>query len=91
MASARDRMFGGLVKEVTRWQVPTVALAFITQMNLASAIAAFAAAAAPAVPHFVDYIVQRREIGRRHGIGYLIGLSDMSPDKRPPSILRSEA
>lgn len=34
MASVRDRMFGGLVKEVTHWRVPTLAVAFLTQMNL---------------------------------------------------------
>lgn len=82
MASARDKLFGDLVKTVTKWEMPTVSLAYLASLSLPTAIAAFAGALAPVVPTVVDYYVQRRNLVRRNSLSYLVGVSKMLDDER---------
>ena len=82
MKAARDRVFGDLIKKVTRWEMPTLSVACLANLDLASAIAVFTAALGPAVPPVVDYFVKRADIKRRNSMAYLIGLSKGEPDER---------
>lgn len=77
MKSARDRMFGDLIKAIAKWELPSLSLAYIAGLNLSSALALFAAAAAPAVPAVVDYFQARRDSSRKHAISYLIGVREL--------------
>jgi hypothetical protein len=82
MKAARDRVFGDLIKKVTRWEMPTISIACLANLDLASAIAVFTAALGPAVPPVIDYFVKRADIKRRNSMAYLIGLSKGEPDER---------
>lgn len=75
LASARDSLFGSLVKKVTTWQLPTLSLAFLGGFSAPTALAAFAAALVPAIPSVTDYFVSRRELHRRNSMAYLVGVS----------------
>jgi hypothetical protein len=77
LESARDKLFGDLVKSVTRWEVPTISLSYIAGLSLPGALAAFASALTPAVPGLVDYFVQRRALYRNNSMAYLVGLSNL--------------
>lgn len=82
MATARDKLFGDLIKTVSKWEVPTMSLAYLASLSLPTAIAAFAGALAPAVPAVVDYYVQRRNLVRRNSMAYLVGISKELEDER---------
>lgn len=82
MALARDKLFGDLVKTVSKWEVPTISLAYLANLSLPTAIAAFAGALAPAVPAVVDYYVQRRSLVRGNSMAYLVGISQVLEDER---------
>lgn len=82
MTGARDKLFGDLLKTVTKWEMPTLSVAYLASLSLPTAIAAFASALAPAVPTVVDYFVQRRELVRQNSLAYLVGLSDLIDDER---------
>jgi hypothetical protein len=75
MASARDGLFGDLIKKVVAWEVPTVSLACLAGCGFATALAAFAAALTPAIPAVVDYYSARRDHARRNSMSYLIGIT----------------
>jgi len=81
MALARDKLFGDLVKSVTKWEVPTISLAYLTSLSLPMAIAAFASALSPSVPAVVDYYVQRRNLARKNSMAYLVGISKVLQDE----------
>lgn len=78
MKSIADRLFGDLIKGVTRWEVPTLSLAYISNLSFSQAVGAFVAALTPAIPSIVDYVQSRREVSRKHAISYLIGLAERS-------------
>ncbi|MDM0041540.1 hypothetical protein QTH89_05190 [Variovorax sp. J22G21] len=82
MACARDKLFGDLLKTVTKWEVPTMSLAYFSSLSLPTALAAFAGALAPAVPSVVDYYVQRRNLARKNSMAYLVGVSKVLDDER---------
>lgn len=82
MAYARDKLFGDLIKTVSKWEVPTISLAYLTSLSLPTAIAAFAGALVPAVPAVVDYYVQRRNFVRTNSMAYLVGVSKVLEDER---------
>ena len=82
MKSARDKLFGELVKKVMRWEMPTLSLTYLANLDFASALVAFATAAVPTLHSVVDYIVERRDIRRRNWMSYLIGIADEGPDDR---------
>ena len=82
MAAARDKLFGDLVKTVTKWEVPTISLAYLASLSLPTAIAAFAGSLAPAVPAVVDYYTLRRNLVRRNSMAYLVGVSNLLDDER---------
>jgi hypothetical protein len=82
MAAARDKLFGDLVKTATKWEVPTISIAYLASLSLPTAIAAFAGALAPAVPAIVDYYTQRRNLVRRNSMAYLVGVSKLLDDER---------
>ena len=82
MASTRDKLFGDLIKTVTKWELPTVSLAYLTSLSITGAIAAFAAALDPHFPAVVDYYVQeRRKLARHNSLSYLVGVSAMLEDE----------
>src|SRR5207245_2129021 len=62
MKSIADGLFGNLIKGVTRWEVPTLSLAFVANLSFSQALGAFVAALTPAIPPLVDYVRSRREI-----------------------------
>ena len=74
MISVREKLFGDLIKTITTWQVPSLSLAYLTGLNLPTALAIFAAAASPVVPSVVDYFQGRRDAARKHAVSYLIGI-----------------
>jgi hypothetical protein len=78
LENARDKLFGDLFKTVTRWEVPTISIAYIAGLSLPSALAAFAGALAPAVPAVVDYFVQRRALHRSNSMAYMVGLARLT-------------
>jgi hypothetical protein len=82
MATARDKLFGDLIKTVSKWEVPTISLAYLASMSFPAAIAAFAGALVPAVPAVVDYYVQRRNLVRKNSMAYLVGVSNVLDDER---------
>ena len=59
LASIRDKLFGDLIKRVVAWDVPTISIAYLTNLGFAGAVAAFAAAGRGAIPHVVDYVSSR--------------------------------
>lgn len=81
LESARDKLFGDLVKSVTRWEVPVLSLSYISGLSLPSAFAAFASALTPAIPSVVDYFTQRRALHRNNSMAYLVGLSKLEQSK----------
>lgn len=78
LANARDKLFGDLMKGVTRWEVPTLSLSYLAGITLPGALGAFAGALVPAVPTLVDYFVQRRALFRGNSMAYLVGLSNLA-------------
>ena len=82
MATARDKLFGDLIKTVSKWEVPTISLAYIASLSLPTAIAAFAGSLVPAVPAVVDYYLQRRNLVRSNSMAYLVGISKVLDDER---------
>lgn len=83
MASVRDKLFAELVKGITTWQLPTITAAYFTNIGHQSALTIFAELAAiigtgakAGVGPVVDYVSSRRDVRRRHGMSYLVGLSN---------------
>ena len=70
MKSARDRLFGDLLKRVAKWNVPALIVANVTGISLARTLGAMAALT---VPPLVDYFAGRAEIMRGNAITYLLG------------------
>lgn len=75
MMSARDKLFGDLIKKIVTWEMPSLMLAYVGEFSLNRALTVFAAAATPAVPAIVDYYQNRRELVRKNSLSYLIGLT----------------
>jgi hypothetical protein len=81
MTSVRDKLFGDLVKAVTKvhYQIPTLSIAYLTHSVLGT-VASFIAAYAPAVaPAITDYVNDRRAAGRKNSMSYLVGLTKLAP------------
>ena len=78
MVSAREKLFGGLLKSLVKWQVPTFSVAYVSGLSSTAAIAAFFAAGihTAVAPAIVDYIISRRAIKRKNGLAYLVGLRE---------------
>jgi hypothetical protein len=74
MKSIRDQLFGSLIKEITKWEIPTLSIAYLSNLSTAGAIVAFVGALTPSIPHIVDYIQARRGVKRKHGLAYLIDI-----------------
>ncbi len=79
MKSVGDGMFGEIVRRVALAEYPAVSIATLTHLDLHTALALFAAALLPSVPAVTEYVNRRRDIRRKHGIGYLLGVA---PDVR---------
>jgi hypothetical protein len=75
MASARDALFGSLIKGVAKWELPTLSMSYVANLGFAGALAAFAAGVQATVPHVVDYVQARRNIKRKHAVSYFVGLN----------------
>jgi len=88
MASARDKLFGDLIKSVVTWEFPTLSIGYVAHLGFVDALQAFAAAAnagaiagavaagaKATVPHLVDYVNSRRATNRKHAVSYLVGLT----------------
>ena len=83
LRSARDKLWGEVVKGIITWEFPSLALAHLTEMNVPKSVVAFAAAVRGIAPHVVDYYRERSDIGRRHAVAYLIGLSEPATGREP--------
>lgn len=75
MISARDALFGGLIKGLATWNVPTLTVSYIAQLGYTGALLTFASAVRGTVPHIVDYVNARRSAGRKHAVSYLVGVT----------------
>jgi hypothetical protein len=85
LVSVRDQLFRDLVKGVVTWELPTLSVAYFTNLahldGLAlfaegfKAAAAVAAGAKAAIPALTDYVAARRGVKRKHAVSYLIGLT----------------
>jgi hypothetical protein len=92
LRSVRDKMFGGLVRDLWSWRFPTLTIAGVAGLNLPAAMAAFCAGASVALPSMVDYFAARRDAGRKHAISYVVGVTEevgLIPDPRT-GLLRTE-
>jgi hypothetical protein len=78
MAATRDELFAGLLKGVFNLKPPVVSLATFSTVGFGAAIAAFTATAA--VPPIVDFFKERRKLGRKHAVSYLVGVSKHDMD-----------
>jgi hypothetical protein len=76
---ARDAFFASLMKEVIKWEVPTISIAFLTATPFAAALLAFAAGLRAAAPPIIDYLKDNRAADRKHAFAYLLRVE---PDKR---------
>jgi hypothetical protein len=75
MSSARDKMFGDIIKSVTAWELPTLSLSYCADFGYGTALAAFVAGARATIPHVVDYVNARRTNNRKHAVSFLVGLT----------------
>ena len=75
LKSARDKMFGELIKKVANWNVPSISLVYLAGLSVPSAVALFAATLAPTIPAVVDYYMARRALQRKNSAAYLVGLA----------------
>ena len=76
MISARDKLFGDLIKKAATFEMPALSLAYLMGLSFDQALAGFVGALAPALPALVDYVQARREVKRRNALTYMIGLSN---------------
>jgi hypothetical protein len=92
MRSVRDALWADLIKEVVKWEFPSVGLAHMTGASIPLSLVAFAAGVRAAIPAVVDYYRTRSEVGRRHAVSYVVGLADArgSDDDTPSGQLRAE-
>ncbi len=75
MKTVRDKLFGDLIKKVAKWELPSISLAYLTNLDLPGALALFAAALGPVIPTLVDYFQGRRQIARKNSMAYLVGVT----------------
>lgn len=75
MSAIRDDIFADVMKKVVKWEVPTLSLAYISNVDIAGALMVFASAITPAVADIVDYFKDKRDIERRNAMSFLIKLS----------------
>ena len=79
MVTARDDLFGDIVKRVVMWEVPTLSVAHFIGQNMTETIVEFALVAlGTAAPPVVDFIKANRRIDRNSPLSYLIGLSKVA-------------
>jgi hypothetical protein len=90
MAGARDKMFGDMLRQLATVRFPVLSLAYASVFNLPLALAGFAGLVTPALPGVVDYYNARRDISRRHGVGFLVGLSNAARVDEDLGLLRFE-
>jgi hypothetical protein len=72
MASIRDSLFGGIIKDVTAWELPTLSVSYVANLGYAGALAMFAAGVRATVPHLVDFVKGRREAKRKHAFRFYL-------------------
>lgn len=80
MKAVRDDMFARVLKSIFKWEMPTLSLAYLGGLDYTKAIALFASALAPTIPHIIDYVKELRSIKRKNSLTYLIGLSTANDD-----------
>jgi hypothetical protein len=77
LASARDALFGDVIKSVVDWKLPTLAVAVLHHDPLlAGALAVLGNVAQAGAKMVTDQTVSRRGIARKHGMAYLVQLAD---------------
>ena len=74
LAGARDALFADLLKDVVKWELPTVSLAYLATGTFGAAVTAFLAGVRAAAPAMIDYVKSRREIERKNSFAYLLGV-----------------
>lgn len=73
MQSARDRLFGDLIKRFTTYHVPALSVAYL-HFGVSGALLALVSGVSPVVgPPIVDFVRARNDAGRKHPVSYLIG------------------
>jgi hypothetical protein len=77
LASARDSMFGDVVKSATDWKLPALALAVLHHSPLlGAAVGVLGSALAGTVKATADHWAKKRGTVRKHGVAYLVQLAD---------------
>jgi len=75
MKSVRDTLFKDLIKHVLQWEVPSLSIAYFTNVSVVDAIKLFAIPLLRTVPDIISYFQSKKEISRRYSMSYLIGIS----------------
>jgi hypothetical protein len=79
MESARDKLFGDLIKRLVAIDFPALFLTQVIGMGLAPGILTFLATlGSTATPALVDYVSKRRDINRTNSMAYLVGVAEMA-------------
>jgi hypothetical protein len=81
LASARDSLFGDIMKSATDLKLPTLAVAVLHHNPLmALAVSALGNATAAIIKGVTDNWKARRAIVRKYGVAYLVKLADQAPE-----------
>lgn len=75
MCAIRDDLFSDLLKKITIWEIPSLSLAYLSNLGFSGAISLFVTALAPVIPDAMDYFKERRNLNRRNAMAFLIRLS----------------
>ncbi len=75
MIKIRDEMFANILKRIIKWEMPSLSLAYLSDLDFIKASILFLSALIPAAPHLIDYIKDTRTINRKNSLAYLIGLT----------------
>jgi hypothetical protein len=82
LRSISERLFGDLIKRVVTLELPCLSAAYLFHLGFWGAAAALLAPAGRAVPPLVDFVQARRDLARRNGASYLVGLARRARKRR---------
>jgi hypothetical protein len=82
LKSARDALFGDLIKSVVDWKWPALGIALLQHSSLlVAALGVLGGAAAASAKAAIDFQVKRRGALRSNGVAYLVELADRASDE----------
>jgi hypothetical protein len=70
----RDALFASLLKDVVKWELPTVSIAFLAGSSFGVALATFLGGVRAVAPSVIDYVRDRRALRRNNAFVYLLDL-----------------